>query len=391
MSPRVNLAAAGPLVWLRAAALLTWLLVGAAFLRSCECTGATWTLAAAVALYGLLGAVIYLTTREGPRRPPSQALALTLLQYACVIGLGWLLGNHMSYVLLVLIAGQLPWRLPGRWLLPLCAGATVLLYLVLEYGAGSPNPWWKGAGYPRWSEAGGYFTFQLFALAMSHYALSERRNREALAQANAELAATRALLSETSRQGERLRISRDLHDLIGHHLTALALNLELAAHLSEGRAKEQVEKARAIGKLLLSDVREVVRELRDDAGLDLQEALSRLFAAAPGLETRLSVDPALKISDPRVAQAVLRLAQEALTNTLRHARASRFELELSRDDDGLRLIARDDGRGLGDAPQGNGLRGMLERVRELGGQIQFENRAGGGLQVAARLPLPEAL
>src|SRR3546814_12036878 len=79
-----------------------------------------------------------------------------------------------------------------------------------------------------------------------------------LFRSNSELRATRALLAESSRLSERMRISRELHDLLGHHLTALSLNLEVATHVSSGKAQEHVRQAHTLAKLLLTDVREAV-------------------------------------------------------------------------------------------------------------------------------------
>ena len=82
------------------------------------------------------------------------------------------------------------------------------------------------------------------------------------------------LLEISSRTTERLRIARDLHDLLGHHLTALSLNLEVASHLATGEANEQIEKSKAITKLLLGDVRDVVSRLRNDEPVDLGAAIA---------------------------------------------------------------------------------------------------------------------
>ena len=113
--------------------------------------------------------------------------------------------------------------------------------------------------------------------------------RQALAETNAELKVTSGLLDISSRTEERLRIARDLHDLLGHHLTALSLNLEVASHLAAGEAKESIEKSQAITKQLLSDVRAVVSRLREDEPVDLATALNALrdVIATPSLHIDL--------------------------------------------------------------------------------------------------------
>ena len=102
---------------------------------------------------------------------------------------------------------------------------------------------------------------------------------------------TRLLATESSRIAERVRIARELHDLVGHHLTALTLNLEVASHLVEGNAKDKVRQAQSVAKLLLSDVREVVSQLRQDDAIDLTKALHSLVEGVPQLAIHLELPP----------------------------------------------------------------------------------------------------
>ena len=131
-----------------------------------------------------------------------------------------------------------------------------------------------------------YGTFHLFALLSSGNALAADAAREEVEALNRELVATQELLAEASRQGERTRIARDLHDLLGHHLTALSINLQIAERISDGEARTQVGECRALARLLLSDVREAVDELRDSDAVDLRCAIERLAATATGTRRR---------------------------------------------------------------------------------------------------------
>src|SRR5205814_10238204 len=156
-----------------------------------------------------------------------------------------------------------------------------------------------------------YFAFEAFAVTVARVAQDERAARQKLAEANAELKVATELLDINSRTQERLRIARDLHDLLGHHLAALSINLEVARHLADGEAREQIEKSQAVTKLLLSDVRDVVSRLREDEPIDLNAAVASLreVIQRPSLHLDLGAD-LQSIRDPAVAQIALRALQE---------------------------------------------------------------------------------
>jgi len=231
-----------------------------------------------------------------------------------------------------------------------------------------------------------YGGFQVFALTTTVALLTERQLRQSLALANAELRGARALLEATSRQGERLRIARDLHDLIGHHLTALALHLEVAGHVADGRARLPVERSRAIARLLLADVRGVVGDLRAHE-IDVVTLLREMVADLPRPLVHVDVPEALEVVDDERAQTVLRLVQEALTNALRHGQAERVWISLRHDGDALTVEVRDDGRGARHIVDGNGLRGMRERLAAVAGHLDLVTAPGQGFTVRARVPL----
>jgi len=226
----------------------------------------------------------------------------------------------------------------------------------------------------------------LFAFMASLVAMRHAKARDELRKVNSELRATQALLAENTRIAERVRIARELHDLVGHHLTALTLNLEVADHLCSGKAQEHVQQAKAIAKLLLSDVREVVSELRTSDSVDLAAALQALIEGVPQPSIHLDLPERLNVVDPRQAQVLLRCAQEVITNAVRHAQASNLWLVLAQSEEGLVLSAYDDGRGAGNAEPGNGLRGMAERLSQLGGRLEVNHENQQGFAVTAVLP-----
>jgi signal transduction histidine kinase len=193
-------------------------------------------------------------------------------------------------------------------------------------------------------------------------------------------------LAESSRLTERTRISRELHDLLGHHLTALSLNLEVASHLSEGRTQEHVRQAQSLAKLLLTDVREAVSQLREDDAIDLTEALNALVEGVPSLDIQLSVPAQFAVPDPARAQVLLRCAQEMITNAVRHAGARTLWLTVEHRDGGIAISARDDGRGADQVSSGNGLRGMRERLNQFGGRLEVRTARNKGFALDAWLP-----
>jgi signal transduction histidine kinase len=192
-------------------------------------------------------------------------------------------------------------------------------------------------------------------------------------------------LAEKSRVEERLRIARELHDALGHHLTALALNLEVAAHQTSGEAMENVRTAQSLARLLLGDVREMVHAMKEDGGTDLAEGLSRLVQIVPTPEVHVDLPRGLAAPDPRGAHALLRCAQEFVTNSIRHGGARHVWIALAEKTGALELTARDDGRGAPDVRAGDGLSGMRERFEELGGSLAIE---GGGEGFSLRAVVP---
>jgi signal transduction histidine kinase len=200
------------------------------------------------------------------------------------------------------------------------------------------------------------------------------------------LRAAQAIIANTVRNAERLRISRELHDAWGHELTALGLQLEIASHVTEpGRAGDHVMKAKGLASELLAQVRDVVAALRDAERCDLKAALDALAQSIPTPAVHVEIAPGVQVS-PNQAHALMRCAQEAVTNAVKHAQASNLWLQVLPDSEGVRLVARNDGSAppTSSAP-GSGLLGMRERVESLGGRLAV--RTGDfGFTVDAWLP-----
>jgi len=289
----------------------------------------------------------------------------------------------LGSMLLTVIAGILPWLLPVRlgslWLI-----VSHLLVIPVFIFSSDGLTWWEA-----FLQSLLYAGFSTFVFVTGYVAKQQAAAREEQRRLIAELRAARTLLAENSRVGERLRISRELHDLLGHHLTALSLNLEVAGHLSEGKAQEHVRQSHALAKLLLSDVREAVSEMREGCAIDILAAIAPLVQPMPNLDIRLHTDPDLTLEDSGVAQVILRCVQELITNTIKHARASKLELSLQKLDNLLILKSEDDGVGATLARLGNGLQGMKERVMALNGKLLIQSTPGHGFSVSITLPLGE--
>lgn len=336
-------------------------------------------------LFYLIFGILYLlvTNNLGARTHVGARLFGLLLMTAAALIVGWYSHSGLSAILMVVMSVVLPWLVPFwvgiGWMALQTLCLTVLFATFPEYNILLAI-----------LQAIIYTAYALVVFVISTVASQQADEREVQRRLNSELRATRALLAESTRIAERMRIARELHDLIGHHLTALSLNLEVASHLSNEAASEHVRKAQSTARLLLADVREAVSELRQDDAIDLTQALQSLVDGVPSLRVHLNTPPRFSVEDPRRAQVLLRCAQEIITNTAKHAGARNLWLTFTYDDENqLSLNASDDGRGTATILPGNGLSGMRERLSEYGGDVSMESETGQGFALRVRLPLGE--
>ncbi|HJP99168.1 MAG TPA: sensor histidine kinase [Rhodanobacteraceae bacterium] len=332
--------------------------------------------------YVVFGVVYWLLTRDlGSRRYWGVKLLGLLVLTVAAVAISWYSVSGLGAILLAVAGMVLPWLLP----LPVA-----IAWLVLQSAATVP----VYATFPAFTigmalmQAALYLGYSVIVFIASEVARQQADAREDQRRLNSELRATRALLAESSRISERMRIARELHDLVGHHLTALSLNLEVAGHLVVNEAaSDHVARARTTAKQLLADVREVVSELRDDEGIELTAALRDLTDGVPGLEVHLELPQRFAVGDSRRAQVLLRCTQEIITNAVRHARARNLWLRFEEGPGGLlQLKARDDGCGAIELKPGNGLRGMRERLAEVGGELAIQTQRNQGFALEASLP-----
>ncbi|MFT3837329.1 MAG: sensor histidine kinase [Myxococcaceae bacterium] len=307
------------------------------------------------------------------------ALVLLLVQSSSAVVMG-ALARNLPAAMLAVVAGQIPFLLTLRRAVVLFVAQTLLFALGLLLAVRPYNAALTFASYAM---------FECFTFAAALLAVREQRAREALAQVNAELVATQAKLERSTRELERQRVSRELHDVLGHHLTALTLQLEVAKNVVEGKGLEPVHRADELARGALTEVRKIVSELRESEPLDLRTALTRVTTSVPGLTVHLEAPGTDAIDGPR-ALAVLRCVQEAVTNAARHSGASNLWLAINVTDGKLTVAARDDGRGTEKVAAGNGLNGLRERLGELGGELKLESAPGRGFTLTASLPLGAA-
>jgi signal transduction histidine kinase len=346
---------------LGAAGLTAWLMVGLpVILQGATSPGLMARWAVAFVLFGALFIADL-------RRPHLSFLAMEAL---CVAIMALLLCDGFEGALLVLIALRLPAMLE-RWRgIAWIACQTLLLLAAVAIHWNSHIAWLLALP---------YFGFEI--LAFFSFELLEREMRT-----SGQLRAMQDLVADGGRLAERLRIARELHDALGHHLTALTLNLEAALMRTEGAAHGSVESAQGLARKLLGDVRLIVAEKSADDCLDLGRALRTLVADLPRPRVQLDVDDALRVDDPEHGLVILRCVQEVVTNAARHSGAENLWISVRRSGDAFEVHARDDGRGRGSARDGFGLRGMRERIEQAGGELNIESGTGGGFALTAFLP-----
>lgn len=207
--------------------------------------------------------------------------------------------------------------------------------------------------------------------------------------ANAKVRLAQSEVERLAKMAERERIARDLHDVLGHTLSVVALKSELAGKLLErdpARAGQEIREVHEIAREALSQVRAAVTGYRS-AGLSAEfEAMRKAFASA-GVELEVEAE---RLNLPASHENALALAlREASTNVLRHARASHCRVKLVNRNGVALLEIVDDGRG-GANQDGNGLLGMRERIAALGGSLSRDGRDGMRLEISLPLPQPSA-
>ena len=333
-----------------------------------------------VTMLAFLG--LFMLRAEGERRGRLDAEAaarLVLLQGFCALVVTWAFRSGNAAILLIIVAAQLfslyPLKRALAWQIGFNVGLAAIWSLALP---------WPRILFVLVPAMG----FQAFAALVARFATETQRTRDELAQVNAELLATRALLEESARSEERLKLSRELHDVTGHKLTALKLNLARLDRDPGLASREEVAVSTQLADELLEDIRSVVGELRRHDGIDLRSALELLTRQIPG--PRFFIDVEARIDNVPLAETLLRCTQEGITNALRHGRPTEIAIRCGRRGDAIELVVRDDGAAEPQIRFGNGLTGMQERLETLGGSLRVVPAPRRGVELVASLPAESA-
>jgi signal transduction histidine kinase len=297
---------------------------------------------------------------SSPRRTSAGFLAARLVLFAAVVALD---ESSLSRVLFVLVpfAAYLTFgRTAG-----LVLGGLCLAVLLGGFAVWVPG-WYRDANYV--SDVLMFGLGLIMAIAMADVAAREVRSA--------------ARIAELSVAAERNRMARDIHDSLGHHLTAISVQLEKAAAFTNrdpAIAEQALTDARASARRALEDVRTSVGTLRTPVSLR---------AALASLDVPVSVSGAERDLDPATVTALYRAAQEAITNARRHGRAGRVAVTVTFGAADTRLVVTDDGDGFEPAGEhaGFGLLGMRERAALLGGAVEVSSEPGAGTRVAVTVP-----
>ena len=325
-----------------------------------------------IAVFGMMLVAVVASVTVGSRNLARVlfASALVAAWAALVTAQGAGLFNIVIVVFAAVSVYIVPWQ------------ATAFIIIVNTIMIGFSN-WLQGAELASVLASMGLYAFLQVGTALSSATLlREQRMRRDLAASHVELQATNVLLADSSRAAERLRISRDLHDSIGHHLTVLSLELEAARHSDDLAARAHVERASDVARQVLGDLRTTVGDLRDESSR-LSETMRGVVTDVPGLDIELDIDDDLELGDA-AQTALVRALQEVVTNSLRHGEAALLQISIRADGGATVFESRDNGRGSGRIQPGNGLQGLIERFDALGGTVELDG--SDGFSVTGRIP-----
>ena len=317
---------------------------------------------------------IYLSQESSNRISTKQRIIASGMLFCIVVAIYFVIPFTFIAIFMVIFSAITPFLMNIKWAFLISPLWSVPHYLVYHF-------YWDHNGAAL--NALLFWTFNLFALVMINSNIKERKARLEAEEANRQLLTTQALLNEAVKQGERVRIARNIHDLLGHHLTALTINLQVASRKTNDKDKDvkaSIDQCHQLAKLLLSDVREAVSDIRDKSKIDLATSINAVLHNLPNLQVNLSVDSNIQLADIQVADAIIKCVQESITNTIKHAQGKQLCISLKQESEDSKSTNRistiileisNDGLMPTKINVGNGLIGMQERINALKGHIKF--------------------
>ena len=313
------------------------------------------------------------------RRAPLAMLPVAALATGAYLALGYPWGPVVLSFALALI-------------LTAAAGKRALAWTVAGIGAVALGIGSVGSGDETALVRGFAGTSWLAILVLLGEGLRLRRERVAERHRQRETA------EQAARDEYRLALARDIHDVVAHSLSLINVRASVALHLGEkdpAQFRPALETIKAASKESLAEVRQLLGVLREDAPFQppQQPSLARVpelvdNARRAGLDVRLAADPSGQGIPDTIQEAAYRIVQEALTNVVRHSGARTAAVELHASNAELTVTINDDGAGAAGVPEGNGIKGMRERVAALGGRLELGEPGPPGWHVRAVFPLP---
>jgi len=303
---------------------------------------------------------------------------LLAVEGLAVLVLCFLWPRNMAPVLAIIFIADCAMLLSAPALIAVALALNIALWVIVATAWKMSQPWLALLS---------YFGFQMFAALTAWYSRRSEQTANDLRETNAHLLATRSLLEESARDGERLRLARELHDVAGHKLTALKLNLAALERNGNADTQASVKVVSQLATELLDDIRGVVTQIRQHDGLDMRQAFEQLIAPLPSPRIHLDVHADARVESVAQADTLLRVVQEALTNIVRHAQAANAWIALERVGDVVKLSIRDDGRGEVPLREGFGLKGMRERLALVAGALEISRRGEAGVVLDITMPL----
>ncbi len=309
--------------------------------------------------------------------------AYFIIQLALVGVINFLSGGNVWLILLPL-ASQAVERLPSPWSFIVAMAVWVLQvapFVVL-------NGWENFSPF-----AMPLLAAVVFVAVFTQITVNEQQARKKLAQANQKLREFAAQAQEMATVQERNRLAREIHDGLGHYLTAINIQIKAAQAFVEHnppQAREALNNAQTLAEEALADVRRSISELRIDPSTasPLAERLKALLeeTRAAGIQVEMEVEGTPASLSPQADFTLYRVSQEGLTNVRKHSNATQAELHLAYLDRTVRLVVCDNGVGTQALSGGFGLTGLQERVQLVGGSLKVETAPGQGFRLEVEIP-----